>query len=257
MGAIHVRCASHQENLREGGEHIWMNQKTSRRIAQLRDTWKIYMTMTDTTTVETAVTQEPLRHRFNDRQQENIAGWLMVSPAVLLILGFLIVPFLMAFGLAFTNQRLITPNPTEYVGSRNFARLLTLRTLGIDPIVDEETGELVRDEDGNLTYPRTRTFTRNNPDHPELDGLQEWLSKTVGETRWVLLAGDAVFMRSLVNTFYLARVSVPVQAGLGLVVALLVNQKIRGRLLDFAEKLRAFGGAGQTQEDKANAGKTS
>ncbi|NHZ72802.1 MAG: sugar ABC transporter permease, partial [Aquificales bacterium] len=43
-----------------------------------------------------------------------------------------------------------------------------------------------------------------------------------------MLAGDAVFMRSLVNTFYFALVVVPLQAGLGLALALLVNQKIRG-----------------------------
>ena len=36
-----------------------------------------------------------------------------------------------------------------------------------------------------------------------------------------------------------------------------VNQKIRARLLDFAEKLHAFGGTGLTQEGNANAGKTS
>ena len=35
-----------------------------------------------------------------------------------------------------------------------------------------------------------------------------------------------------------------------------VNQKIRERLLDFAEKLHAFSGAGLTQEQDANAGKT-
>jgi multiple sugar transport system substrate-binding protein len=168
------------------------------------------------------------RRRLNDRQQESLAGWLMAAPAILLILGFLIIPFVLAFGLAFTNQRLISPNPTEYVGTRNFARLLKIRTLSLDPIIDEATGEPVLDEDGNLTYPRVREFTRNNPEYPELDGLQEWLSLNVGDTRWVLLAGDTVFMKSLVNTFYFALVVVPFQAGLALLLALLVNQGIRG-----------------------------
>jgi ABC-type sugar transport system permease subunit len=47
------------------------------------------------------------RRRMTDRQQEGLAGWLMATPAMLLMLGFLIIPFTMAFGLAFTNQRLI------------------------------------------------------------------------------------------------------------------------------------------------------
>ena len=111
---------------------------------------------------------------MNSKRQEQLMGWLMASPAILLLLAFLIIPFFMAFGFSFTNQRLISPNPTEFVGLRNFNRLLTVRTLTVEPIVDEDTGELILDEDGNRTYPRLRNFTRNNPDYPELDGLQEW-----------------------------------------------------------------------------------
>jgi multiple sugar transport system permease protein len=39
---------------------------------------------------------------------------------------------------------------------------------------------------------------------------------------------DPVFLRSMVNTFYFALIVVPVQAALGLLLAVLVNQKIRG-----------------------------
>ena len=43
----------------------------------------------------------------------NRAGWAMAAPAVGLILLFIIVPFALAFGLSFTNQRLFSPNPTR------------------------------------------------------------------------------------------------------------------------------------------------
>jgi multiple sugar transport system permease protein len=186
--------------------------------------------MTTTTNKAEATSPEKQQPKpgLTDRRQESIVGWLMATPALLLILAFLIIPFLMAFYLAFTNQRLISPNPTEWVGTRNFARLLSFNTLSLDPIVDEATGEPVLDEEGNLTYPRVREFTRNNPEYPELDGLQQWLSRDFGDTRWILLSGDTVFMKSLVNTFFFALVVVPVQAGLGLLLALLVNQPIRG-----------------------------
>lgn len=178
--------------------------------------------------VNTPAPQNHTRRRLNDRQQESLAGWLMAAPAMLLMLAFLIIPFIMAFGLAFTNQRLISPNPTEYVGTRNFARLLRLNYISLDPIVDETTGEPVLDEEGKRTYPRVREYTRNNPEYPQYDGLQEWMAREIGDTRWVILAGDAVFMKSLFNTFYFALVVVPLQAGLGLALALLVNQGIRG-----------------------------
>lgn len=180
-----------------------------------------------TITAEAQDQLQPLR-RFNDRKMEALTGWLMASPAIVLLLGFLIIPFFLAFVFAFTNQRLISPNPTEFVGTRNFERLLTVRVLPLSPLVDEATGEPVRDESGQLTYPRVREFTRNNPQHPELEGLQEWTAWTWVDTRWVLLAGDAVFMKSLVNTFTFALVVVPIQGGLGLLLALIVNQRTAG-----------------------------
>lgn len=58
--------------------------------------------------------------------RESRLAWLFSAPALLLLLVFLIIPFFMAFGLSFTDQRLI-PNPrlpTEFVGFRNYLRLL-------------------------------------------------------------------------------------------------------------------------------------
>lgn len=182
-----------------------------------------------TTTAETDVQSQaqPLS-RFNDRQTESLTGWLMASPAIVLILGFLIIPFLFAFVFAFTNQRLISPNPTEFVGLRNFERLLTVKVLRLDPVTDEATGSPLLDDAGNATYPRVRDYTRNNPDYPQYNGLQEWTAFNTGQTRWILLAGDTVFMKSLFNTFYFAIFIVPFQGGLGLVLALLINQRTKG-----------------------------
>jgi len=44
-----------------------------------------------------------------------------------------------------------------------------------------------------------------------------------------VLAHDPTFFRSLFNNIFFALVVVPVQAGLGLLLALLVNQKLKGR----------------------------
>ncbi len=174
----------------------------------------------------TAVSKSKTSNRM--RRQEARAGAAMITPAAVLMLAFLIIPFLMAFGFSFTNQRLISPNPTEFVGMRNFKRLLTVRVFPIEAEVDPDTGDYLLDEEGNIVFPRARNFTRNNPDYPELDGLQESLSWVRNGTKYTLLAGDSVFLRSLANIFYFAIVIVPVQGGLGLVLALMVNQKLKG-----------------------------
>ncbi|NGO74329.1 sugar ABC transporter permease [Streptomyces sp. YC504] len=98
------------------------------------------------------------------RRRESLTAFGMATPAVALLLVFLVVPVALAFALAFTDARLISPTPARFVGLRNFTRLFD----------------------------------------------------------------DPVFYKSLRNTVYFAAVVVPLQAGLALVLALLVNAKVRG-----------------------------
>jgi len=100
------------------------------------------------------------------RRKESLMAWLFSAPAILLLVIFLIVPFLMAIGLSFTDQRLIpNPNlPTRFIGFRNFVRLVA----------------------------------------------------------------DEAFLRGLLNNFYFVAVVVPVQTSLALLLAILVNQKLKG-----------------------------
>lgn len=159
---------------------------------------------------------------------EELTGWLMAAPAIILLLVFLIIPFLMGIAMAFTNQRLVSPNPTEFVGLRNFTRLLTVRTLTLTPVLEEATGNPVLDDKGAFTYPALRGFTRNNPDYPEYNGLAEWFSLQLGQNRVVVLASDVVFLKALLNTLFFVAVIAPAQGGLALVLALLINQHLYG-----------------------------
>ena len=159
------------------------------------------------------------------QRHEAIIGWLMALPALLVLLIFLVIPFFMAFAVSFTNQRLVSPNPAEWVGLRNFERLLNVRAFTLEPERDA-AGALVYDDAGNIAYPRLRVFTRNNPDYPELNRLREFTSWQAGENRTVILVGDVVFLRALINTLIFAAVIAPWQGGLALLLALLLNQAL-------------------------------
>ncbi|MFE6333575.1 carbohydrate ABC transporter permease [Streptomyces sp. NPDC057798] len=98
------------------------------------------------------------------RRRERLTAIGMATPAIVLLIVFLVVPVVLAFALAFTDARLISPTPARFVGLRNFR----------------------------------------------------------------LLFEDPVFYKSLRNTAYFAAVVVPLQAGLALALALLVNAKVRG-----------------------------
>ncbi|QYZ69377.1 carbohydrate ABC transporter permease [Neotabrizicola shimadae] len=156
----------------------------------------------------------------------NRTGWLMAGPSILLIAGFIVLPFLFAILFSFTNQRLVSPNAAEFVGFANYRQLLDVTTLTVEPERDASGAVVI--EDGAPKYPSVRSLTRNNPDRPDLNGMREWFSFGHGDSRTYVLARDVVFMKALVNTFIFVLVVAPVQGGLALGLALLINQRLRG-----------------------------
>jgi multiple sugar transport system permease protein len=116
---------------------------------------------TTKTTTRAAEAHQPTLKKTERR--EALAGALMVTPSVLLLILFFFIPVGLAFLLAFTNARLISPS-ISFTGLDNFTRL----------------------------------------------------------------AQDPLFWKSLRNTLYFAVVVVPLQSAFALLLAVLVNQRIRG-----------------------------
>lgn len=96
-------------------------------------------------------------------RHQNAVGWGMLLPACVLLLLFIGIPVVLAFGLSFTNARTISPNPTKFIGIQNFTRLFA----------------------------------------------------------------DPTFWHALRNVVIFSIVVVPVQAGLGLLLAVLINKQVR------------------------------
>lgn len=71
-------------------------------------------------------TQRTRRHHAGGRSAP-LAGWLFVSPAVLLFLVFILGPFVAAMALSLFSYDLLTP--AQFVGLKNFRTLLTDTTL--------------------------------------------------------------------------------------------------------------------------------
>jgi len=108
----------------------------------------------------------PPKPKVGFSRPDTRAGLLFVLPAVILLTVFIIVPFALAIGFSFTNQRLISPLATRFVGFENYIDQLT----------------------------------------------------------------DALFWKSLWNNARFSLFVVPVQTALALGLAVLVNQKIKGRV---------------------------
>lgn len=150
------------------------------------------------------------------RTQGRIA-LLFGAPAGLGLLVFLIVPFLLAIALTFTNQKLLSPKDTEVVGLRNYERLLAVSVL---------RQEAIGEDAGAPVFRRVRDVTRTEP---AWDGYRPLAQAVVADNRFVLVAQDPVFIRSLFNTFLFALMVVPLQCSLALGLALLVNSGVKGQ----------------------------
>jgi multiple sugar transport system permease protein len=151
----------------------------------------------------------------------------MAGPACFLILLFLVVPFFMAIAFSMTNQRLISPNPTEYVGLDNFRGLFSLAILTIEP---EKTaaGAVKLDAEGQAQFPRLRSWTRDKENYPQYHRKREWFHWHWNGKRTVVLAQDVVFMKALRNTTFFVLIVAPLQSALALCLALLINRPLRG-----------------------------
>lgn len=58
-------------------------------------------------------------------QHESRAAWLFSAPALIMLLGFIVLPFGLAFVLSLTSERLISPLATTFVGIDNYVDTLT------------------------------------------------------------------------------------------------------------------------------------
>jgi multiple sugar transport system permease protein len=176
-------------------------------------------------TRKAVVTAVPSKGASKQRGNEGAIAWLFMAPAALGLIIFLIIPFLMAFYLSLTNTRLISPEPAEFVGFRNYGSLFKVAILKVEPEIDEQTGAVKLDEDGNVEYPRARTILRGDDKYK---GLQEVSQLDLFGNHYLFAAGDPTFLRGFKNNFYFVLVVVPLQTALALLLAILINQKISG-----------------------------
>jgi multiple sugar transport system permease protein len=152
-------------------------------------------------------------------------GMLFGLPAFLLLGLSIMLPFLWALIMTLTNQRMLTPNPTEFVGLENYSRLLSVSVREIPPLRGAG-GEIVRDANGDIRYARLRPLLRA---HESTRAFQVLTEFQFADQRYAVLVKDLVFWRALMNTFYFVILVLPLQIGAALGLALLVNSPMKGR----------------------------
>ena len=170
----------------------------------------------------TTTTRAPKRLFKNSLNAKSArAGYLFVLPAVGMMLLFLVAPVVLAFSLGFTNAKFASPKEPEFIGIENFTEMLSLARVNVaaDPADENVAFDNLRE----LTKPAAGT------QYSGMQVLSESYSADGTEANFTI-AGDALFWKSLRNTFVFAGVIAPLQGGLALALALLINSRIRGKV---------------------------
>ena len=81
------------------------------------------MSITTTTTAAAAAATTPRKGPQGKAKPRSWQGFAFTSPAIFLLVVFFFVPVFLCFALAFTNARLISPEPAKFTGLDNFQRL--------------------------------------------------------------------------------------------------------------------------------------
>lgn len=149
------------------------------------------------------------------------AGFLFVFPAVAMMLLFLVAPVILAFSLGFTNAKFASPKDPQFTGVDNFVKMLSLGQVTVDADPNDQ----------NVAFDNLRELTRpaNETQYAGMQVLTESYSADGSEANFTI-AGDALFWKSVGNTFIFAAVIAPLQGGLALGLALLINSRIRGKV---------------------------
>ena len=173
------------------------------------------------------------KHFTGRRGSEFRMALLMGGPAFLLLLLFMIWPFIRGIELSRTNQR-FDGSEASSVGWENYERILGVGITSLPPVPDTFPDGRPSvgwyENDGNVEW---RWRTRAVDDLNEIqDGLERWRDYEIldivriGDNNYALMTRDPTFWRALRNNFMFAAFVVPIQTALALFLAILINQKL-------------------------------
>jgi multiple sugar transport system permease protein len=171
-----------------------------------------------------------LKQRCRGREgRDFLMAMLMGGPAFLLLILFMIWPFIRGIELSRTNQR-FDSSEANIVGWRNYDRILSVNLIRLPDVPDEvptrpPASGWYQAADGQLIF-------RWRPNALDEIGLGRWKEYEISRQfklmgrQYAIIAKDAMFWRALTNNLYFCIVVVPLQTSIALLLALLINQKI-------------------------------
>jgi trehalose/maltose transport system permease protein len=157
------------------------------------------------------------------KREERLA-YKLVLPALIVLALVAFYPLSQVFYASFTDRTFASARETNFIGFENYKRLFGITIKELPPIIDEETGLQQIDEfTGELEFVAPFRILPRNPRYNELSRFNFFGKK------YVIGARDPDFLRSIGNTLTFTFFSVILETILGMIIALTINSKIKGK----------------------------
>ncbi len=163
------------------------------------------------------------RHRLATTEQKLAMTLLLPSFLVIILIAFY--PLGSVFVTSFTNKTFASSKQTEYVGTDNYRKLLSLKIVKLAPLIDQDTGQQLRDADsGKLLYEDPLDVLPREPFR--FKPVREF---SLFGNQYVYAATDPAFIYSVEDTLFFTIVSVLLETIFGMMIALIMVQNFPGR----------------------------
>ncbi|RQD70299.1 MAG: sugar ABC transporter permease [Tindallia sp. MSAO_Bac2] len=158
-------------------------------------------------------------------KREERTAYKLLLPALIILLLIAIYPLGQVFYTSFTDRQFASGQETEFIGFDNYRRLLSVTVQQLEPLVDEETNQIVIDEEtAKVIYERPIDVLPREPIR-----YREYRQFNLMGNRYVLGATDVDFIDAIKNTLVFTVTSVFLELVLGLGIALVVNSNFKGK----------------------------
>lgn len=158
------------------------------------------------------------------KKEQSLAYRLLIPTLVVLAL-VAIYPLGQVVVTSFTDRVFASNEETHFVGLDNYTQLLGMTIAELPPQVDQETGEIVKNEEtGETVYTRAITVLPRKPYRYKELFQFNWFGK-----RYVVGARDKEFLTAIGNTLVFTIFSVLMETVIGFFLALVVNSNFKAK----------------------------
>jgi len=156
--------------------------------------------------------------------EEEKAAYKLLLPTVIILFIVAVYPFLQVFYTSTTDRVFAGSSETKFIGLENYTQLLGFMVRELPAKTDSEGNLIVDSETGKKEFKHPIDVLPMRPVR-----YKSAYQIDIFGNRYVIGARSPDFLRAIVNTILFSIIAVSLETLFGLIIALVVNSKFKGR----------------------------